>query len=53
VVVEDTPSGVTGAVSAGMRVLGYTADSDARALQQAGAEVFGSLEELPVLLRLS
>jgi HAD superfamily hydrolase (TIGR01509 family) len=28
VVVEDTPSGVTAAVSAGMGVLGYTADSD-------------------------
>jgi beta-phosphoglucomutase-like phosphatase (HAD superfamily) len=52
VVVEDTPSGVIAGVAAGMRVFGYAADSDARALQQAGAEVFGSLEELPALLRL-
>jgi HAD superfamily hydrolase (TIGR01509 family) len=49
-VVEDTPSGVTAAVAAGMRVLGYTADSDAAALRQAGAEVFGAMEELPGLL---
>jgi HAD superfamily hydrolase (TIGR01509 family) len=53
VVVEDTPSGVTGAVSAGMRVLGYGADSDAHALRRAGAEVFGSLTELPELLGLA
>jgi hypothetical protein len=33
-----------------MRVLGYAADSDAAALRQAGAEVFGAMEELPVLL---
>jgi HAD superfamily hydrolase (TIGR01509 family) len=49
-VVEDTPSGVTGAVAAGMRVLGYAADSDPAALRQAGAEVFGAMEELPGLL---
>jgi HAD superfamily hydrolase (TIGR01509 family) len=52
VVVEDTPSGVTAGVSAGMRVFGYAADSDPHALRQAGAEVFGSLEELPTLLSL-
>jgi HAD superfamily hydrolase (TIGR01509 family) len=51
-VVEDTPSGVTAAVSAGMRVLGYAADSDAMALRQAGAEVFMSMEELTGLLGL-
>src|SRR5580692_9587886 len=33
VVVEDTPSGVTAAVSAGMHVLGYAADSDETALR--------------------
>jgi HAD superfamily hydrolase (TIGR01509 family) len=49
-VVEDTPSGVTAAVAAGMRVLGYAADSDATALREAGAEVFGAMEELPGLL---
>jgi HAD superfamily hydrolase (TIGR01509 family) len=53
VVVEDTPLGVRAAVSADMRTLGYTADSDEAALLQAGAaEVFGSMAELPVLLGL-
>jgi len=51
-VVEDTPSGVTAAASAGMRVLGYAADSDASALRRAGAEVFMAMEELPGLLGL-
>lgn len=50
VVVEDTPSGVKAAVSAGMRALGYAADSDERALAAAGAEVFHTLDELPLLL---
>jgi HAD superfamily hydrolase (TIGR01509 family) len=52
VVVEDTPSGVKGAVSAGMRALGYAADSDETALREAGAEVFRSMDELPALLGL-
>jgi beta-phosphoglucomutase-like phosphatase (HAD superfamily) len=52
VVVEDTPSGVTAAVAAGMRVLGFAADSDAAALRDAGAEVFGSLDQVPELLGL-
>lgn len=52
VVVEDSPSGVTAAVSAGMRVLGYAADSDPEALLRAGAEVVWSLAELPRLLGL-
>jgi len=51
-VVEDTPSGVTAAVSAGMRAFGYAADSDAVALRQAGAEVLGTMEELAGLLGL-
>jgi HAD superfamily hydrolase (TIGR01509 family) len=51
-VVEDTPSGVTAAVRARMRVLGYAADSDADALREAGAEVMGSLHELPQRLGL-
>jgi HAD superfamily hydrolase (TIGR01509 family) len=50
VVVEDTPSGVTAAVAARMRALGYAADSDETALRQAGAEVLHSLAELPALL---
>jgi HAD superfamily hydrolase (TIGR01509 family) len=52
VVVEDTPSGVTAAVSAGMRSFGYVADSDERALRRAGAEQLRSLPELPGLLGL-
>jgi beta-phosphoglucomutase-like phosphatase (HAD superfamily) len=53
VVVEDTPSGITAAVSAGMRAIGYVADSDATALRAAGAEVLRSMRELPRLLALS
>jgi HAD superfamily hydrolase (TIGR01509 family) len=52
-VVEDTPSGVTAAVSAGMRAFGYAADSDELALRGAGGEILRSLEELPALLGLS
>ena len=52
-VVEDTPSGVTAAVSAGMRALGYAADSDKAALRRAGADTFLALEEVPGLLGLS
>ena len=51
VVVEDTPSGVTAAVAADMRVLGYAADSDEQALRDAGATgILRSLHELPQLL---
>lgn len=52
VVVEDTPSGVSAAVAASMRAIGYAADSDEAALRRAGAEIIQSLEELPVLLGL-
>ncbi len=52
VVVEDTPSGVRAAVAAGMRVLGYSADSDEHALRRAGAETFDSFDALPELLGL-
>lgn len=52
-VVEDTPSGVIAAVSAGMRALGYAADSDVEALRSAGAgTTFESMLELPALLGL-
>ena len=51
-VVEDTPSGVQAAVAAGMRAIGYTADSDEQALSEAGAEPLGSLDGLPPLLGL-
>lgn len=50
VVVEDTPSGVAAAAAAGMRVLGYTADSDAPALLRAGAEPLATMGELSRLL---
>ena len=49
-VVEDTPSGVMAAVAAGMRAIGYAADSDEHALRGAGAEIIRSLGEIPELL---
>jgi HAD superfamily hydrolase (TIGR01509 family) len=52
VVVEDTPIGARAGVAAGMRVLGYAADSDPAALRTAGAEPFESLGEVPALLCL-
>jgi HAD superfamily hydrolase (TIGR01509 family) len=52
-VVEDTPSGVTAAVAAGMRALGYAADSDEAALRGAGAEIMYSLDELAGMLGLA
>jgi HAD superfamily hydrolase (TIGR01509 family) len=50
VVVEDTPSGIVAAVAAGMRAIGFAADSDERALRDAGAELIHSLDDLPGLL---
>jgi HAD superfamily hydrolase (TIGR01509 family) len=52
-VIEDTPSGVTAAVAAGMRALGYAADSHEVALRRAGAETLLAMDELPSLLGLS
>ncbi len=52
-VVEDTPSGITAAVSAGMRAFGYLADGNELMLRQAGAEILRSLEELPIRLGLN
>ncbi len=52
-VVEDSPSGVKAARAAQMRVLGYSADSDAEALREAGAELICSMSEVPARLRLS
>jgi HAD superfamily hydrolase (TIGR01509 family) len=51
-VVEDTPSGVTAAVAAGMRAFGYAADNDEAALRRAGAETLLAMDELPSLLGL-
>jgi HAD superfamily hydrolase (TIGR01509 family) len=53
VVIEDTPSGVQAAVAAGMRALGYTADSDEPALRAAGAWTFRAMHELPPLLAIA
>ncbi|HTC58817.1 MAG TPA: HAD-IA family hydrolase [Solirubrobacteraceae bacterium] len=53
VVVEDTASGAAAAVAAGMRVLGYVADSDEAAIRQAGAEPMPSLDRLPRLLGIA
>jgi HAD superfamily hydrolase (TIGR01509 family) len=50
VVVEDTPIGARAGVAAGMRVLGYAADSPAAVLREVGAEPFDSLSEVPGLL---
>ena len=49
-VIEDTPSGIMAAVAAGMRAIGYAADSDEHALRNAGAEIIRSLDVLPGLL---
>jgi HAD superfamily hydrolase (TIGR01509 family) len=49
-VVEDTVSGITAAVAAGMRAFGYAADSDETALRSAGAEILYNLTDLPDLL---
>jgi beta-phosphoglucomutase-like phosphatase (HAD superfamily) len=51
-VIEDTASGIVAAVAAGMRAIGYAADSDERALRDAGAEIIRSLDKLPELLGL-
>jgi HAD superfamily hydrolase (TIGR01509 family) len=53
-VVEDSVSGVTAAVAAGMRVIGYAADGDghAGALRDVGAEVVGSMGDVPAVLGL-
>jgi beta-phosphoglucomutase-like phosphatase (HAD superfamily) len=52
VVVEDSPTGVTAAVAAGMRVLAYAADTDAEVLRVAGAQPFAEMAALPALLGL-
>jgi HAD superfamily hydrolase (TIGR01509 family) len=51
-VIEDTPSGVTAAIAAGMRAIGYAADSDEHALRNAGAKIIRSLDRLPEFLGL-
>jgi HAD superfamily hydrolase (TIGR01509 family) len=54
VVVEDTPTGVTAAVAAGMYVFGFAANTPERRLRQAGAhEVFSEMRLFPDLLKAS
>lgn len=52
VVIEDSVPGVTGAVAAGMRALGYAADTTPALLAAAGAEIFSDMAALPGLLDL-
>ncbi|OKH52777.1 sugar transferase [Scytonema sp. HK-05] len=49
-VVEDSVLGVRAGVAGGMRVLGYTKQSEATPLQACGARVFHSMYQLPSLL---
>lgn len=52
VVIDDSPSGVQGGVSAGARVLGYAAHSDPGRLRDLGAEVIFDMAEVPALIGL-
>ncbi|EEE38189.1 HAD-superfamily hydrolase, subfamily IA, variant 1 [Rhodobacteraceae bacterium KLH11] len=52
VVVEDSENGVTAAIRADMRCLGYAAHDDGARLAALGAEVFSDMAQLPALLRL-
>lgn len=50
-VVEDSPTGATAGVAAGMTVFGYTARTDADALRAAGVQVtFDDMRDLPELV---
>jgi HAD superfamily hydrolase (TIGR01509 family) len=51
-VVEDSVSGVTAAVAAGMRTIGYASTGNRQQLREAGAEIVGSMGDLPALLGL-
>jgi HAD superfamily hydrolase (TIGR01509 family) len=51
-VIEDSVSGVTAAVAAGMHTLGYAADRGGRELREAGAEVVNSMRAVPGMLGL-
>ena len=50
VVVEDSPAGVTAAVAAGMRALGYAGGGEAEPLRRGGAETFAAMTDLPSLI---
>ncbi|WP_282119599.1 HAD family hydrolase [Ruegeria atlantica] len=50
VVIEDSASGVTAAIRANMRCLGYVPDGKGAFLADLGAEVFTDMAEVPALL---
>jgi HAD superfamily hydrolase (TIGR01509 family) len=52
IVIEDSVSGVRAATAAGMRCLGYTADTPAAKLTAHGAEPFDDMALLPALIDL-
>ena len=52
VVVEDSLTGVRAGLAAGCRVLGFSRDTPAAVLWQAGAEPFSVMEALPGLVGL-
>ncbi|OBY28643.1 HAD family hydrolase [Leisingera sp. JC1] len=51
-VIEDSGSGVTAAVRAGMRCLGYAPQGGGKKLAALGAEVFTNMSEVPALLSI-
>ncbi|MCF6433734.1 MULTISPECIES: HAD family hydrolase [unclassified Leisingera] len=51
-VIEDSGSGVTAAVRAGMRCLGYAPQGSGSRLAALGAEVFNDMAEVPALLSI-
>lgn len=51
-VIEDSCNGVTAAVRAGMRCLGYAPQDSGRKLAALGAEVFRDMAEVPALLSI-
>ncbi len=52
IVIDDSPSGCTGAANAGMPCIGYAKRSDPEKLAATGANVIRSMSELPSLLGL-
>ncbi|MDC0658638.1 HAD family phosphatase [Leisingera sp. SS27] len=51
-VIENSGSGVTAAVRAGMRCLGFAPQGGGKKLASLGAEVFTGMEEVPALLSI-